>query len=73
MGPVHREVGGNLVSDHIWCKSSYSDDVGGECVEISTGPGVIRVRDSEDPKGPQLDFDVGAWTAFLAYARERPA
>nr|WP_078620688.1 DUF397 domain-containing protein [Streptomyces peucetius] len=56
-----------------WYKSSHSDAAGGECVEISTAPDAIHVRDSKNPQGPRLDFDVGAWTAFLAYARERPA
>ena len=29
------------------------------------GDGVIRVRDSKDPSGPQLAFARGPWTAFL--------
>ncbi|MEV5595954.1 DUF397 domain-containing protein [Streptomyces sp. NPDC052496] len=40
----------------------------GECVEITTAPGAIRVRDSVAPKDPQLAFGAGAWAAFLPYA-----
>jgi hypothetical protein len=35
-------------------------------VEVAAGgDGVIRVRDSKDPSGPQLAFAPGPWTAFL--------
>ncbi|MFI9367064.1 DUF397 domain-containing protein [Kitasatospora sp. NPDC053057] len=52
-----------------WEKSSYSNGSGGECVEFSrsfAATGVVPVRDSKDPGGPALIFDVAAWAAFIA-------
>lgn len=37
-----------------WRKSSHSGSTGGECVELASIPGVIAVRDSKNPDGPQL-------------------
>ena len=53
-----------------WHKSSYSNDQGGNCVEVATGiPTVVPVRDSKDPAGPTLDFTPAAWRAFVAGIR----
>ncbi|WP_432095440.1 DUF397 domain-containing protein [Streptomyces sp. bgisy100] len=49
-----------------WRKSSYSNNAGGECVEVAPGlPGIVPVRDSKDPQGPALVFPAEAWTAFV--------
>jgi hypothetical protein len=49
-----------------WRKSSYSDNNGGDCIEIALGiPGVVPVRDSKDSSGPALVFDADAWSAFV--------
>jgi len=48
-----------------WCKSSYSGDNGGECVEVATA-GVVLVRDTTDRSGPVLAFTADAWRAFTA-------
>jgi hypothetical protein len=37
-----------------WRKSSYSEDDGGDCVEVAQFPGAVGVRDSKDPQGPEL-------------------
>ncbi|KAA6221318.1 DUF397 domain-containing protein [Streptomyces albofaciens JCM 4342] len=37
-------------------------------IEDSEPPNTIHVRDSADPKGPQLAFGASAWAAFLPYA-----
>ncbi|MER5638400.1 DUF397 domain-containing protein [Kitasatospora sp. NPDC002227] len=53
-----------------WRKSSYSGN-GGQCVEISpdlVALGVVPVRDSKDPEGPQLHFSADAWAAFAQAA-----
>nr|WP_211258876.1 DUF397 domain-containing protein [Spirillospora albida] len=36
----------------LWRKSSYSDGMGGECVELAALPGRVLVRDSKDSEGP---------------------
>jgi hypothetical protein len=49
-----------------WRKSSYSNQEGGNCVEVAYGfPGVVPVRDSKDPHGPALVFPAASWAAFI--------
>ena len=49
-----------------WRKSSYSNQEGGDCVEVADGiPGAVPVRDSKAPGGPELAFDAGSWGAFI--------
>ncbi|MFJ9454294.1 Scr1 family TA system antitoxin-like transcriptional regulator [Kitasatospora sp. NPDC101447] len=56
----------SAVKPTSWLKSSYSNG-GGQCVEVAPGvPGVLPVRDSKDPHGPQLTFDANAWQSFIA-------
>jgi hypothetical protein len=59
------------VSSAVWRKSSYSSANGGACVEIARLPGVVAVRDSQDPDGPKLMFSRTAWLAFTAAVRDR--
>ncbi len=55
------------LSAAAWRKSSYSDNNGGNCIEIAPGfLGVVPVRDSKDPHGPALVFGADAWAAFVA-------
>lgn len=50
-----------------WRKSSYSGSNGGACVEVARNlPGVVAVRDSKDPDGPNLAFTPDEWLAFTA-------
>ncbi|WP_237725564.1 DUF397 domain-containing protein [Streptomyces sp. W007] len=50
-----------------WRSSSYSNQEGGNCVQVADGfPGVVPVRDSKNPTGPALVLTGGAWTAFIA-------
>ncbi|MCF3100114.1 DUF397 domain-containing protein [Streptomyces roseoverticillatus] len=51
----------------VWFKSSYSDPQGSDCVEISTGPRAIRIRDSKRKSGPHLAVGAPAWAGFLTY------
>jgi Domain of unknown function (DUF397) len=56
-----------------WRKSSYSNDSGGECVEVADGlPGVVPVRDSKNPTGPALLVNARAWQAFVTHAGRTP-
>jgi hypothetical protein len=50
-----------------WRKSSYSNNAGGECVEVADNlPDVVPVRDSKNPDGPALMFPSRSWAAFIA-------
>ncbi|MFD8520240.1 DUF397 domain-containing protein [Streptomyces capillispiralis] len=50
----------------VWRKSSYSNQAGGDCVEVADGfPGAVPVRDSKNPHGPALRFPSASWTAFI--------
>ncbi|MEU8268388.1 DUF397 domain-containing protein [Sphaerisporangium sp. NPDC049002] len=49
-----------------WCKSTFSGDNGGHCVEVASNlPGSIAVRDSKDPGGPALIFPPTQWSLFI--------
>ncbi|MFJ2347849.1 DUF397 domain-containing protein [Streptomyces antimycoticus] len=55
------------LSTATWHKSSYSNNAGGECIEVADGvPGAISVRDSKNPDGPVLIFPSGSWSAFIS-------
>nr|WP_239086843.1 DUF397 domain-containing protein [Streptomyces parvus] len=50
-----------------WRSSSYSNEEGGNCVQVADGfPGVVPVRDSKNPTGPALVIPAAAWSAFIA-------
>ncbi|MER6355101.1 DUF397 domain-containing protein [Streptomyces sp. NPDC001634] len=52
-----------------WFKSSYSDDQGGECIEIAACPHTIHIRDSKlGARSPRFAVPLDAWAAFVAYA-----
>ncbi|CAM5398869.1 DUF397 domain-containing protein [Streptomyces abikoensis] len=57
-----------------WTKSSYSNTDGGNCIEwapaLATANGIVPVRDSKIPGGPVLRFSLGAWSSFVAAARD---
>lgn len=46
-----------------WRKSTFSAI--GECVEVSTGPGVVLVRDSKHPDGDVLRFTGPEFLAWI--------
>lgn len=50
-----------------WRKSSYSNQDGGACVEVSDDfAAVVPVRDSKFPQGPVLSFPADGWSAFVS-------
>ncbi|MFE7810574.1 DUF397 domain-containing protein, partial [Streptomyces sp. NPDC057433] len=50
-----------------WRKSSYSNQAGGDCVEVADGfRTLVPVRDSKDPHGPTLRFANDPWAAFTS-------
>ncbi|WP_217213957.1 DUF397 domain-containing protein [Streptomyces sp. AC550_RSS872] len=65
-----------LPSSIPWRRSSYSNGMGGECLEVAELAGVIRIRDSKAISGPQLTLSTTAWQGFiraLAGPVEEPA
>lgn len=50
-----------------WRKSTYSGDQGGDCVEIAALPSTIAIRDSKNPQGPALRFDITAFGDFVRH------
>lgn len=53
------------LSSAAWRSSSYSNQAGGDCVEVADGfPGSVPVRDSKVPDGPVLVFPAASWTGF---------
>ncbi|MFC7257839.1 DUF397 domain-containing protein [Streptomyces lutosisoli] len=53
-------------SGAVWRKSSYSNQEGGNCVEVADGlPGVVPVRDSKASDGPAVAFTAVTWAAFI--------
>jgi hypothetical protein len=51
-----------------WRKSTYSNDNGGECLEVAAGDSVM-VRDTTDRDGGTLVFTTEAWETFTSSLR----
>lgn len=61
-----------LAPESAWFKSSYSNDSGGNCVEVANlipTQTLVAVRDSKLPHGPALTLPPKAFTAFVTYVR----
>jgi len=55
------------LSRATWRKSSYSNGVGGNCVEVAELPTRgCALRDSKNPDGGVILVDRQAWWAFVA-------
>ncbi|WP_234544177.1 DUF397 domain-containing protein [Streptomyces shenzhenensis] len=48
-----------------WHKSSYSNGMGGECLEVAFLVEAIAVRDSKFALGPQVTWSAAAWQGFI--------
>jgi hypothetical protein len=62
-----------LAPEPSWFKSSYSNDSGGNCVEIATPAPtqtLVAVRDSKFPHGPVLALPPEAFAAFIDDVKE---
>ena len=55
-----------------WHRSSYSNQAGGDCVEVADGfqEAVVPVRDSKVPGGPALCFEAASWAAFIGELKD---
>jgi hypothetical protein len=62
----------DLAPEDAWCKSSYSSENGGACVEVAdlTASGRVAIRDSKDKAGPALVIPTESFAAFVAAVRE---
>ncbi|MFI6647264.1 DUF397 domain-containing protein [Streptomyces sp. NPDC050529] len=50
-----------------WHKSSYSNQDGGQCLEVAVGfDAVVPVRDSKSPHGPVLAIATDGWASFVS-------
>jgi hypothetical protein len=54
--------GNHGVSSPQWIRSSVCDS--SACIEVSFSPDDVLIRDSKDPAGPLLRFDLDEWQAF---------
>ncbi|MEU9172097.1 DUF397 domain-containing protein [Streptomyces sp. NPDC048420] len=58
-----------MTSDQLtWFKSSYSDNEGGDCVEVAFDTH-IHIRDSKLSSSPELHLTAPAWKAFVSAGR----
>jgi uncharacterized protein DUF397 len=54
-----------------WRKSSYSNQDGGACVEVSDDfAAFVPVRDSKAPQGRVLVFPAAGWASFVAAVKD---
>ncbi|MFJ6725720.1 DUF397 domain-containing protein [Streptomyces sp. NPDC091281] len=56
------------LTGYDWFKSSYSSG-DNNCVEVARVAGNVPVRDSKNPEGPALLFELPAWGAFMTQLR----
>ncbi|MFF8994135.1 DUF397 domain-containing protein [Streptomyces sp. NPDC014983] len=55
------------LSTVTWRKSSYSNQDGGQCLEVADNvPSLVPVRDSKDTTRTPLLFGAPAWAAFVS-------
>ncbi|NDZ79166.1 DUF397 domain-containing protein [Streptomyces sp. SID10853] len=55
----------------MWRKSSYSNQDGGQCLEVADDfAAVVPVRDSKNPGGPVVTFAAHGWSAFVSALRD---
>ncbi|GAA2629747.1 DUF397 domain-containing protein [Actinomadura fulvescens] len=57
--------------DVTWRSSSYSDDLGGNCVQLADlGAGTVGVRDSKDPDAGHLVVDKASLRTLVARIKQ---
>ncbi|WP_149180490.1 DUF397 domain-containing protein [Streptomyces sp. TRM49041] len=48
-----------------WFKSSYSDQGGGNCVEVAVRKALVGIRDSKEKNGPALTLPRSTYITFI--------
>ena len=59
-----------MAAELRWKRSSYSggSGSGSSCVECAGDSRAVRIRDSKDGAGPQLQVGTDGWRAFVVFA-----
>ncbi|MGW1612216.1 DUF397 domain-containing protein [Streptomyces sp. NPDC002285] len=52
-------------SSIAWRRSSYSNGMGGECLEVAALAEAVTVRDSKSISGPRLTLSTTTWRDFI--------
>ncbi|MFF5261113.1 DUF397 domain-containing protein [Actinomadura viridis] len=55
---------------YVWRKSSYSQGLDQNCVELAKADGLVGVRDSKDPEGVPLMLTLAEFQSFVAAVQE---
>ncbi|MET7502421.1 DUF397 domain-containing protein [Streptomyces microflavus] len=64
-------MGSSDLTAATWRKSSYSNQDGGQCLEVADDfAPVVPVRDSKNPQGPALTFAAAGWSSFVAAVKD---
>ncbi|MEV0278580.1 DUF397 domain-containing protein [Streptomyces sp. NPDC050610] len=58
-----------MAQEDVWFKSSYSNEVGGNCVEVARATGRVAVRDSKAIEQAALAFTPDSWKSFVDLVR----
>ena len=59
------------LSTVFWRASSYSNQDGGACIEVSDDfDTVVPVRDSKNPQGPVVVFAMDDWSLFVSAVKD---
>ncbi|MEU9480740.1 DUF397 domain-containing protein [Streptomyces sp. NPDC048191] len=58
-----------MAPESAWFKSSYSNDTGGNCIEIADRTTEVGIRDSKKKTGPALVVPATAWSSFISLVR----
>ncbi|WP_067451861.1 DUF397 domain-containing protein [Actinomadura macra] len=53
-----------------WRKSTYSDETGGQCVEVAQLPGAVGLRDSKAPDDSLLTLTPQAFATLLTRVKQ---
>jgi uncharacterized protein DUF397 len=63
---MRTDIGG---PDVRWLRSSYSNNAGGDCVEVARGHTPFPVRDSKNRNGGNLFVGAASWAALVTALR----